>query len=62
MGKNYCILMADFLGNFLSGIKQNVPYLKDHDISSEVMLGVLMHLFLIICFIALFYMLVRKFM
>lgn len=54
--------MADFLGNFLSTLKQNVPYLKDHDVSSEVILGVLMHLFLILCFIALFYLLVRKFM
>jgi len=62
MGKNYCILMADFLGNFLSSIKKNIPYLKDHDISSEVMLGVLMHLFLVICIIILLYLLARTFM
>jgi len=54
--------MADFLGNFLSTLKQNIPYLKDRNVSSEVMLGILMHLFLILCFIALFYLLVRKFM
>jgi hypothetical protein len=54
--------MADFLGNFLSTIKRNVPYLKDHDVSSEVMLGVLMHLFLVICIIILLYLLARTFM
>jgi len=54
--------MADFTGNLLSTLKENIPYFKDHDISSEVMLGALMHLFLIICFIILFYLLVRKFM
>lgn len=62
MGKNYCITMAESTGNLLSTLKQNIPYFKDHDISSEVMLGALMHLFLIICFIVLFYLLVRKFM
>jgi len=62
MGKIYCIPMADFLGNFLSNMKQNIPYLKDHDVSSEVIVGALMHLFLILCFIILFYLLVRKFM
>jgi hypothetical protein len=54
--------MADFLGNFLSDLKQNVPYLKDRDVSSETMFGILMHLFLVVCFITLFYLLVRKFM
>jgi len=54
--------MADFTGNLLSTLKKNIPYFKDHDISSEVMLGALMHLFLILCFIVLFYLLVRKFM
>jgi len=54
--------MAESIGNLLSTLKQNIPYFKDHDISSEVMLGALMHLFLIICFIVLFYLLVRKFM
>jgi hypothetical protein len=54
--------MAGSLENFLSTIKKNVPYLKDHDVNSEVMLGILMHLFLLICFIVLFYLLVRKFM
>lgn len=54
--------MAGFLGNFLSGLKQNIPYLKDHNVSSEVMLGVSMHLLVIVCFIFLFYLLVRQFM
>lgn len=54
--------MADFLGNFLSDLKQNIPYLKDRDANSEVMLGVVMHLFLVICFIGLFGLLVMKFM
>jgi hypothetical protein len=54
--------MADFLGNFLSSVIQNVPYLKDRNISPEVMLGVSMHLLLIVCFIGLFGLLVMKFM
>lgn len=40
--------MADFLGNFLSALKQNIPYLKDRDVNSEIMLGILMHLFLVV--------------
>ncbi len=62
MGGNYCIIMAGFLGNFLSGLRQNIPYLKDHDVSSEVVIGIFMHLFIFLCFIILFYLLVRKFM
>jgi hypothetical protein len=54
--------MTGSLGNFLSSLKQNIPYLKDRNISSEVMLGVSMHLFLIVCFLALFGLLVMKFM
>jgi hypothetical protein len=54
--------MAGFLGNFLSGLKQNIPYLKDHDISSEVAIGIILHLFIFLSFITLFYLLVRKFM
>jgi hypothetical protein len=54
--------MADFLGNFLSTLKQNTPYLKDHDVNPEVMLGALMHLFLVICIIILLYLLARTFM
>ncbi|KAF5048879.1 hypothetical protein DSECCO2_445550 [anaerobic digester metagenome] len=54
--------MADFLGNFLSALKQNIPYLKDRDVNSEIMLGILMHLFLVVCFIGLFGLLVMKFM
>jgi len=60
--KNYFTTMTDSIGNLLSTLKQNIPYFKDHDVSSEVMLGALMHLFLILCFIVLFYLLVRKFM
>lgn len=54
--------MADFLGNFLSGLIQNIPYLKDRNVSPEVVLGVSMHLLLIACFIGLFGLLVMKFM
>jgi hypothetical protein len=54
--------MADFLGNFLSGLIQNIPYLRDRNISPEVMLGLSMHLLLIVCFIGLFGLLVMKFM
>jgi len=60
--KNYFTTMTDSIGNLLSTLKQNIPYFKDHEVSSEVMLGALMHLFLILCFIVLFYLLVRKFM
>ncbi len=54
--------MTDFLGNFFSSLKQNVPYLKERNITSEVMLGVSMHLVIIVCFIILFYLLVRNYM
>ena len=54
--------MADFHGNFLSGLKQNIPYLKDRDINPEVVVGVLLHLALLLSFLILFYLLVRKFM
>lgn len=61
MGKNYCIIMADFIGNFLSSLKQNTPYLKDHDVNHEVALGIVLHLFVFLCFITIFYLLVRTF-
>lgn len=53
--------MADSIGNFLSTVKQNTPYLKDHDVNHEVALGIVMHLFIFLCFITIFYLLVRKF-
>lgn len=53
--------MADSIGNFLSTIKQNIPYLKDHEVTHEVALGIVMHLFIFICFITLFSLLVIKF-
>ena len=54
--------MADSIGNFLSTVKQNTPYLKDHDVNHEVVLGIVLHLFIFLCFISIFYLLVRKFM
>jgi hypothetical protein len=54
--------MADFLAGFLSGLKQNIPYLKDHDIDSEVVIGIILHLILFIIFIYLLYLLVKPLM
>jgi len=53
--------MADSTGNFLSTVKQNIPYLKDHEVNHEVALGIVMHLFIFICFITMFYLLIIKF-
>ncbi len=53
--------MADFIGNFLSSLKQNIPYLKDHEVNREVALGIILHLFVFLCFIIIFYLLVRTF-
>lgn len=61
MWENYCIIMTDFFGNFLSTLKQNIPYLKDRDVNPEVSLGIVLHLFLLLCFLVLFYLLVRTF-
>lgn len=62
MWENYCIIMTEFFGNFLSTLKQNIPYLKDRDVNPEVALGIVLHLFLLLCFLVLFYLLVRTFM
>lgn len=53
--------MADSIGNFLSTLKQNTPYLKDRDVNHEVALGIMLHLFLFLSFIGIFYLLVRTF-
>lgn len=62
MGENDCITMADSRENSTSDLKENIPYLKDHKVDSEVALGILLHLFLFLCFIILLYLLVRQFM
>lgn len=55
------LYMAESGRNSPSDLKENIPYLKDHKVNSEVILGILLHLFLFLCFIILFYLLVRKY-
>lgn len=61
MGEHYFIIMADFLGNFLSDLKKNIPFLKSDKVNSEVVIGIVLHIILFICILILLYLLARQF-
>jgi hypothetical protein len=54
--------MAGSNGDFLSTIVKKIPFLNKYQINSEILLGVLMHLFLFLCIMFLLYLLARQFM
>jgi hypothetical protein len=61
MGEHYFIIMANFLGNFLSDLKKNIPFLKSDKVNSEVVIGIVLHLILFICILILLYLLAKQF-
>lgn len=54
--------MEDSPKNSPSTWKQNVLFLKDREVNPDILIGVLMHLFLILCLIILLYLLAKQFL